>query len=147
MRPDRERGQATVELVALLPEGPPLYGPDELTDRTERFLASELIREQLFLRLRQELPYATAVLVENWEERAPQGDVVIDASIVVERDSQKAIVVGKGGQMIRDVGSAAREEITRLLGRPAHLRLHVKVVPDWTTSPQAIGRLGYDRRG
>jgi GTPase len=131
------------ELLALMPEGPPLYGPDELTDRTERFLASELIREQLFLRLHQELPYATAVVIENWEERPQQGDVVIDASIMVERDSQKGIVLGKGGQMIREVGRAAREEVTRLLDRPAHLRLHVKVAADWTTSPEALGRLGY----
>jgi GTP-binding protein Era len=133
------------ELLALLPQGPPLHDPDTLTDRTERFLAGELIREQLFLRLREELPYATAVLVDNWEERAEQADVVIDATVVVERDSQKGIVVGKGGQMIRDVGSAAREEITRLLGRPAHLRLHVKVAPDWTESRQSIAQLGYER--
>ena len=103
--------------LRLLPEGAPLYGPDVLTDRTERFLAGELVREQLFLRLKQELPYATAVVVENWEERE-KGDVVIDASIVVERESQKAIVVGKGGAMIRDVGTAARKEITELV-RPA----------------------------
>jgi GTP-binding protein Era len=133
------------ELLGLLPEGPPLYDEETLTDRSERFLAGELIREQLFLRLRNELPYATAVVVEHWEERA-QGDVVIDATILVERDSQKGIVVGKGGQMIRDVGKAAREEITRLLGRPAHLRLHAKVAPDWTASPESIARLGYDKQ-
>jgi GTP-binding protein Era len=131
------------ELLRLLPEGPPLYPPDMLTDRSERFLAAELIREQLFLRLRQELPYATAVVVDNWEERADSGDVVVDATILVEREAQKAIVVGKGGQMIRDVGTAARAEITTLLGRPAHLRLHVKVAPDWTSSPAGIARMGY----
>jgi GTP-binding protein Era len=134
------------ELLGLLPEGPPLYDEETLTDRSERFLAGELIREQLFLRLRNELPYATAVIIDNWEERQ-QGDVVIDATILVERDSQKGIVVGKGGQMIRDVGQSAREEITRLLGRPAHLRLHAKVAADWTTSPESIARLGYDRQG
>jgi GTP-binding protein Era len=133
------------ELLALLPQGPPLYDEDTLTDRTERFLASELIREQLFLRLRQELPYATAVLIENWQERPEQGDVVVDATIVVEKDSQKGIVVGKGGQMIRDVGSAARAEVTRLLGRPAHLRLQVRVAPDWTSSAASLSRLGYER--
>ena len=78
--------------------GPPLYAADMLTDRTERFLAGELIREQLFLALRQELPYATAVVIENWEERPDRKDVVIDAVIVVERESQKIIVVGKGGR-------------------------------------------------
>jgi GTP-binding protein Era len=130
------------QLCRLLPSGPPLYGPDMLTDRTERFLAAELVREQLFLRLRQELPYAVAVVIEEWQERAG-GDVVIDATIVVERDSQKAIVLGKGGSMIRDVGTQARAEIGALLQRPAHLKLHVKVIPDWTTSPHALAQLGY----
>lgn len=133
------------ELCKLLPEGPPLYSPDMLTDRTERFLVSELIREQLFLSLRQELPYSTAVEIDNWEERTERGDVVIDASIVVERDSQKTIVVGKGGAMVRDIGTRARVEATQLLGRPAHLRLHVKVAPGWTSSPEALARLGYRR--
>jgi GTP-binding protein Era len=134
------------ELCKLLPEGDPLYGPDMLTDRTERFLAAELIREQLFLMTRQELPYAVAVDIETWEERARQdgtNDVVIEAFILVERETQKAIVVGKGGSMIRDVGTAARAQITELLGRPAHLKLQVKVDPEWTTSPAALARLGY----
>jgi GTP-binding protein Era len=130
------------ELCKLLPAGPPLYGPDMLTDRTERFLAAELIREQLFLRLRQELPYAAAVTIDGWQERAA-GDVVIEASIVVERESQKAIVLGKRGAMIREIGTRARGEISDLLQRPAHLKLHVKVVPDWTTSADALARLGY----
>lgn len=133
------------ELLRVLPPGPPLYPPDMLTDRTERFLAGELIREQLFDRLRQEVPYATAVLVDNWEERPQTGDVVIDASIMVERDSQKAIVLGKGGAMIREIGTAARAEITKLIGRPAHVRLHVKVTPDWTESPESLAELGYKK--
>jgi GTPase len=132
------------ELLGVLPEGPPRHGPDTLTDRSERFLAAELIREQLFLRLRQEVPGAVAVVIENWEER-PGGDVVVDASILVEREPQKAIVVGRSGTMVRDVGTAAREEITRLLGRPAHLRLHVKVAPDWTDTPEGLARVGYQR--
>lgn len=130
------------ELLRLLPEGPPLYGPDVLTDRTQRFLAGELVREQLFLRLQQELPYATAVVVENWEARE-RGDVVIDANIVVDRESQKAIVVGRGGAMIRDVGTAARKEVSNLLGRPVHLRLNVRVEEGWTTSPEGIAEAGY----
>jgi GTP-binding protein Era len=130
------------ELRKLLPSGPPLYGPDTLTDRTERFLAAELVREQLFLKLRQELPYAVAIMIERWEERE-RGDVIITASILVERDSQKAIVVGKGGAMIREVGTAARAEINSLLGRPAHLKLEVKVAPEWTTSPEILAELGY----
>jgi GTP-binding protein Era len=130
------------ELCKLMPAGPPLYGPETLTDRTERFLAAELVREQLFLKLRQELPYAVAIKIDAWEER-PRGDVVITATILVERDSQKAIVVGKAGTMIRDVGTAARAEITQLLDRPAHLKLEVKVAPDWTTSPEILTELGY----
>jgi GTP-binding protein Era len=135
-------GDVVGELLAALPPRPPLHGPDTLTDRSERFLASELIREQLFLHLRQELPTSVAVVIDNWEER-PGGDVVIDASIMVEREPQKAIAVGRAGSMIREVGTAARPEITRLLGRPAHLRLHVKVAPRWTDSPEGIARLGY----
>jgi GTP-binding protein Era len=130
------------ELLRLLPEGQPLYAPDVLTDRTERFLAGELIREQLFLRLHQELPYATAVMVDNWNDRE-KGDVVIDASIVVDRESQKAIVVGKRGAMIRDVGMAARKEISEMVGRPVHLRLNVRVEEGWTTSPKDLAELGY----
>jgi GTP-binding protein Era len=130
------------ELWELLPEGPPLYDPEQLTDRTERFLAAELIREQLFTSLRQEVPYAVAVVIDEWNERAG-GDVVIAASIVVERDNQKAIVLGKGGTMIKDVGTRARLEITELLQRPAHLKLTVRVEPEWTTSPQAMAALGY----
>jgi len=130
------------ELWGLLPEGEPLYAPDMLTDRSERFLVSELIREQLFLGLRQEVPYAVAIVIEGWEERAA-GDVVISAEIIVERDSQRAIVLGKGGAMIRDIGTRARGEISDLLQRQAHLKLHVKVDPEWTTSSEAIARYGY----
>ncbi len=141
------RGSGVVDLVrellALMPERPLLHDPETLTDRSERFLVAELVREQLFLRLREELPYATAVVVENWEERPATADVVIDATILVERDGQKGIVVGKGGQMIRDVGTAARQTVTELLGRPAHLRLQVKVDPNWSSSKEALARLGY----
>jgi GTPase len=129
------------ELWSLLPEGDPLFAPDTLTDRTERFLAAELVREQLFLSLRQELPYAVAVVIDEWQERG--ADVVIGASIVVERDTQRAIVLGKGGSMIRDVGTRARLAIGELLQRPAHLKLHVRVQEDWTTSPAALAELGY----
>jgi GTP-binding protein Era len=132
-----------VELCRLLPVGAPLFDAETLTDRTERFLVGELIREQLFLELRQELPYATAVIIDNWSERAERGDVVIDATIVVERESQKIIVLGKGGAMIRDIGTRARQEVDALLGRPAHLRLFVKVAPEWTASPQDVARMGY----
>jgi GTPase len=131
------------ELWSLLPAGPPLYGPDMLTDRSERFLASELIREQLFLALRQEIPYAVAVVIEEWQERPEKNDVVIAANIIVEREGQRAIILGKKGAMIRDVGTRARGAISDLLQRTAHLKLHVKVHPDWTTSADALARYGY----
>jgi GTP-binding protein Era len=131
------------ELWALLPAGPPLYGPEMLTDRSERFLAGELIREQLFLTLRQEIPYAVAVIIEEWEEREGKGDVVISATIIVEREGQRAIILGHKGEMIRQIGTQARGAISDLLQRPAHLKLHIKVHPDWTTSPDALARYGY----
>jgi GTPase len=131
------------ELWALLPEGPPLFDADHLTDRTERFLAAELIREQFFIALRQEVPYAIAIVVDEWNERPT--DVVIAASIVVERESQRAIVLGKGGTMIRDVGTRARVAISELLQRPAHIKLTVRIEPDWTTSPEAMAELGYQK--
>ena len=131
------------ELWGLLPAGPPLYGPEMLTDRSERFLAGELIREQLFLELRQEIPYAVAVVIEEWEERADKGDVVISATIVVEREGQRAVILGHKGAMIRELGTRARAAISDLLQRPAHLKLHIKVHPDWTISPDALARYGY----
>jgi GTPase len=131
------------ELWALLPEGPPLFDAEHLTDRTERFLAAELIREQFFIALRQEVPYAIAVVIDEWNERP--ADVVIAASIVVERESQRAIVLGKGGTMIRDVGTRARVAISELLQRPAHIKLTVRIEPDWTTSPEAMAELGYQK--
>ena len=131
------------ELWSLLPAGPPLYGPEMLTDRSERFLAGGLIREQLFLTLRQEIPYAVAVIIEEWEEREGKGDVVISATIIVEREGQRAIILGHKGEMIRQIGTQARGAISDLLQRPAHLKLHIKVHPDWTTSPDALARYGY----
>jgi GTP-binding protein Era len=131
------------ELWPLLPPGPPLYGPEMLTDRSERFLASELIREQLFLSLRQEIPYAVAVVIDEWQEREGKGDVVISATIVVEREGQRAVILGHKGAMIRELGTRARIGISELLQRPAHLKLHIKIHPDWTVSPDALALYGY----
>lgn len=130
-----------------LPEGPALFPEDMVTDRAERFLAGELIREQLFHQLGQELPYAAAVIVESFEERAEKKDVLIGAVIVVERDSQKAIVVGKGGARIKQLGIAARQAVSELLDCPVHLNLHVKVVPDWSRGERGIRQLGYEPKG
>ena len=110
--------------------GPWLYPEDEVSDATDRMIAAELTREQIVNQLHQELPYATAVETETWEDR-PDGSTVIRQQILVERDSQKAIVIGKGGRRLKEIGAAARAEIAQHLGRPVHLFLHVKVNPRW----------------
>jgi len=117
-------------LAAALPEGPWLYPEDEVSDATDRMAAAELTREQIYVQLYQELPYSAAVETEKWEDR-PDGSTVIHQQILVERDSQKAIVIGKGGSRLKRIGAAAREEIARHLGRPVHLFLHVKVNSKW----------------
>ena len=113
-----------------MPAGPWLYPEDEVSDATDRMIAAELTREQIVNRLHQELPYATAVETETWEDR-PDGSTAIRQQILVERDSQKAIVIGKGGRRLKEIGAAARAEIAQHLGRPVHLFLHVKVNPRW----------------
>ena len=117
-------------LASAMPEGPWLYPEDELSDATDRMIAAELTREQIVIRLHQELPYATAVETETWQDR-PDGSTEIRQQILVERDSQKAIVIGKGGRRLKEIGAAARAEIAEHLGRPVHLFLHVKVNPRW----------------
>jgi GTP-binding protein Era len=117
-------------LAEAMPAGPWLYPDDEVSDATDRMIAAELTREQVVNQLHQELPYATAIETETWEDR-PDGSTAIRQQILVERDSQKAIVIGKGGQRLKAIGAAAREEIAQHLGRPVHLFLHVKVNPRW----------------
>lgn len=119
-----------MELAKAMPKGPWLYPEDEVSDATDRMVAAELTREQLVNQLHQELPYATAVETETWEDRA-DGSTAIRQQILVERDSQKAIVIGKAGQRLKAIGAAARAEIAQHLGRPVHLFLHVKVNPRW----------------
>jgi GTP-binding protein Era len=117
-------------LADVIPSGPWLYPEDEVSDATDRMIAAELTREQLVNQLHQELPYATAIETETWTDR-PDGSTEIRQQILVERDSQKAIVIGKGGRRLKAIGAAAREEIAQHLGRPVHLFLHVKVNPRW----------------
>lgn len=117
-------------LTAAMPESPWLYPEDEVSDATDRMIAAELTREQVVNQLYQELPYATAIETETWADR-PDGSTEIRQQILVERDSQKAIVIGKGGKRLKAIGAAAREEIAKHLGRPVHLFLHVKVNPKW----------------
>jgi len=117
-------------LADAMPEGPWLYPEDEVSDATDRMIAAELTREQIVNQLHQELPYATAVETETWTDR-PDGSTEIRQQVLVERDSQKAIVIGKGGRRLKEIGAAARAEIAEHLGRPVHLFLHVKVNPRW----------------
>lgn len=117
-------------LAEAMPEGPWLYPEDEVSNATDRMIAAEMTREQIFNQLHQELPYASAIETESWEDR-PDGSTVIHQQIFVERDSQKAIVIGKGGSRLRTIGEKARAEISEHLGRKVHLFLHVKVNPRW----------------
>ena len=123
-------GDLRQALVGAMPDGPWLYPEDDVSDATDRMIAAELTREQIVNQLHQELPYATAIETETWEDR-PDGSTAIRQQILVERDSQKAIVIGKGGRRLKEIGAAARAEIAQHLGRPVHLFLHVKVNPRW----------------
>jgi len=131
-------------IAAHLPAGDPIFPDDVVTDRAERFIAQELIREQLFRRLGQEVPYGVCVLVESWNEREDKQDLVIDAVIHVDRDSHKPIVIGKKGSRLKEVGQAARESISRLLDCPVHLKLFVKVSPGWSESMRGLQDMGYE---
>jgi GTP-binding protein Era len=126
-----------------MPPGPWLYPEDEVSDATDRMIAAELTREQIFEQLHQELPYASAVETESWEDRE-DGSTVIHQQILVERDSQKAIVIGKGGQRLRTIGQRAREQIAEHLGRPVHLFLHVKVNPRWDEDRSVYREIGLE---
>ena len=119
------------DLAARMPPGPWLYPEDQLSDTTTRMMAAEITREQLYLQLHDELPYAATIETEQWEERR-DGSVAIHQQILIERDTQKAIVLGKGGARIKALGAAARAELTEALGRRVHLFLHVKVAPNWS---------------
>jgi GTPase len=130
-------------LVALVPEGPPLYPPDERTDLPPRVRIAELIREQVLARTREELPHAVEVEVEETEERA-DGALVVEARVWAETESQKGILIGAGGGMVRAIGTAARREIEALTGRRVHLDLSVRVRKGWRRDPALLDRLGID---
>jgi GTP-binding protein Era len=130
-------------LAAAMPEGPWHFPEDQLSDVTDRMVAAELTREQLYHQLHAELPYSSAVTTEKWEDRK-DGSTVIHQQILVERDSQKAIVVGKGGSRLKAIGQAAREEIAEHLGRKVHLFLHVKVNPRWDEDRTLYQDIGLD---
>jgi GTPase len=126
-----------------MPEGPWLYPEDEVSDATDRMIAAELTREQIYGQLYRELPYAAAVETESWDDK-PDGSTVINQQILIERDSQKAIVIGKGGKRLREIGQKAREAISTHLGRPVHLFLHVKVSPKWGEDRSIYREIGLE---
>ena len=134
-------------LVGLLPEGPQLYPEGDLTDEPEQVMVGELIREAALLGARDELPHSLAVVVEEMAPREGRPDdrplVDISAILYVERDSQKAIVIGKGGERLRQVGTRSRAQIEKLLGTPVYLDLRVKVAKDWQRDPKQLRRLGF----
>ncbi len=130
-------------LAMTVPEGPWLYGEDQLSDIPLRLLAAEITREQAFLQLHQELPYALTVETEDWQER-DDGAVRIEQTFYVRRGTQKAMVLGKGGRRIKSIGTAARAELERLFGRRVHLFIHVKVRRDWIEKPEHYRAMGLD---
>jgi GTP-binding protein Era len=126
-----------------MPEGPWHYPEDQVSDATERSLASEVTREQLYLQLHAELPYASAIETEQYKERE-DGSVEIRQQILVERPTQRAIVLGKGGARIKEIGARARAELSAIMGKPVHLYLHVKVKPGWDDERDIYREMGLD---
>ena len=126
-----------------MPEGPWHFPEDQVSDATDRMMAAEVTREQLYLQLHAELPYASAIETEKYEERK-DGSVAIHQQILVGRDTQKAIVLGKGGARIKEIGAAARAELSAALGRKVHLFLHVKVNPKWEEDRGLYREIGLD---
>ncbi len=128
-------------VVERLPEGPLYFPPEMVTDQPDEIVAAEIIREKFLSRLREELPHSVAVVVDDMFRR---GDLlVIEARVIVERESQKGIVIGKGGAVLRAAGTEARQELEILFGTRVHLELRVKVEPDWQRRPQLLDRLGF----
>ena len=133
------------ELRARIPQGPPLFDPDDWAQVTERFLVAEIVREKVFHLTEQEVPYATHVVVRQFDEsdRDSGGLVRIFADVVVERESQKGIVIGRGGDMLKRIGTMARRELVDLLGCRVYLELFVRVERDWTRSARGLRRVGF----
>ncbi len=130
------------EIRKLLPEGEPHFEDDTLTDKPVRFMVAEFVREQILVRTRQEVPHGIAVTVDRFEEDEKKGHKV-QLTVHVAKESHKKIVVGKGGAMLKAVGTAARRELERLLGHKVHLSIWVRVTPDWVDDPKALGQLGF----
>ncbi|MDQ7838517.1 MAG: GTPase Era [Thermodesulfobacteriota bacterium] len=131
------------DMLTLIPAGVPYYPADMITDQPERFIAAEIIREKIFLLTGQEIPYATAVIIDEFKENAEKQITSISATIYVEKDSQKGIVIGKGGSLLKKIGESARREIEVMVGTKVFLRLWVKIRKGWAKSPEIIKQLGY----
>jgi GTP-binding protein Era len=129
-------------IITRLPQHPPYFPKDELTDKPERFFASEIIREKIFLNYKKEVPYSSEVVVIGFKEK--EDIIVIQAEILVERPTQRAILLGEGGKMIKKTGIMAREELERFFGKKVFLEQFVKVEPDWRQKDKMLRRLGYD---
>lgn len=132
-----------VEIMDRLPFHPPFYDKDELTDRPERFFASEIIREKIFLNYKKEIPYSTEVAIEEFHNEPKI--IKIRANIYVERTSQRAIVIGEGGKMLKKVGTEARQEMEKFFGKKIFLETYVKVEDDWRKDKNKLRRFGYDQ--
>jgi GTP-binding protein Era len=137
----------SVDMAAMLPTGPQLYPPEMVCDQPERVLMGELIREQVLLHTREEVPHSVAVTIDRVEEMPAKGKgggrTAVLATVLVERKSQKGILIGKGGAMLKTIGQGARLQMQTLIDGPVYLELFVKVVPDWRSKPQRLNELGY----
>jgi GTPase len=132
------------KLLEYLPEGERLYDPDQFTDQIERQLVAELVREKILERTQEEIPFATAVRTESWQELEDATE--IHCMIYVERESQKPIIIGRGGQMLKEVGTIARRDIEKLLGRHVRLHLFVRVQEQWRNDPRILDELGIEEK-
>ena len=129
-------------VIAALPEGPRIYPEDELTAEPERFLVQEMVREQLFLQMAEEVPYGTAVVVDSFSEQRERGLLVIKATILVDRESHKGMVIGRGGQQLKEIGRRARLELEAFFDTRVFLELFVRVERDWAENPRRLKELG-----
>lgn len=127
----------------ILPEGPQYFPDDMITDRSERFLAAEIIREKITILTHKEVPYSTAIVIESFKEGETKGLIHIQATVNVEKDSQKGIIIGKRGSMLKKIGTAARLEMEKFFGARIYLELFVRVQKDWTQNSRMLGELGY----
>jgi len=137
----RQLDELLAEVRALLPEGMPLFDADQYTDRSARFIAAETIREKAYRLLGDELPYGIAVTIDRWEEEEGRAGIV--ATLIVERDAHKGIVIGKEGAKLREISRLARADIEQMLGKSVHLEVWVRVRKGWSDDPAALRNLGY----